>query len=260
MLLLSLGIGSATAVFSVLDTVLLRALPIEAPEELGVLWRFKEGSEVPFGEVSFLDYLDLRSETDTLEALDAFGATPSPGVLRLQSLVVRTRSDPLHLVGAIRREIRALDPQMPLARVDTLRAVVARQRAPWRFNATLFAVFATVAGLMTAAGIFGVVSRTVRDRLREIGLRLALGARPPQVVGLMVWRGMLPAMLGLGIGVVAALTGSHLIAGLLYGITANDPTTYLLVGLLIGGVALLACYLPARRAAQVDPAVTLRHE
>ncbi len=177
-----------------------------------------------------------------------------------RDLVVRTRGDPLSVVPEIRREIRTIAPQARLGRIVTLDDVIDDERAPWRFNAMLFTVFAGIAGLMTALGIFAVVAQSIVERRREIGIRMAIGARPEDVVRLSIDRSMKPVVLGIAAGTMVALFLSRFVASLLYGIEPTDPVTYATSALLWAFVALLASYVPARRAAHIDPTVMLRHD
>ena len=186
----------------------------------------------------------------------AHAQTPGP----LRSFVVRTRADPWSVFPEIRREIRRIAPQAPMARIVTLDDVIDDERAPWRFNAMLFTVFAVIAGLMTALGIFAVVAQSIVERRREIGVRMAIGARPEDVVRLSIDRSMKLVVFGIAAGTMAALFLSRFVASLLYGIEPTDPVTYATNALLWAIVALLASYVPARRAAHVDPTVTLRHD
>ena len=187
---------------------------------------------------------------------DAHAQSPRP----LRSFVVRTRGDPWSVLPEIRREIRTVAPHAPLGRITTLENVIDDERAPWRFNAILFTVFAGIAGLMTALGIFAVVAQSIVERRREIGVRMAIGARPEDVVRLSIDRSMKPVVLGIAAGTMAALFLSRFVASLLYGIEPTDPVTYATSALLWAFVALLASYVPARRAAHVDPTVALRHD
>ena len=124
----------------------------------------------------------------------------------------------------------------------------------------LLGVFATIALLLSAVGIYGVMSYSVAQRSHELGVRMALGARSSDVLALVVKQGMTLALAGLGIGLVAAFGLTRIMASLLYGVSATDPLTFSIIALLLGSVALLACYLPARRATRVDPMVALRYE
>jgi putative ABC transport system permease protein len=184
------------------------------------------------------------------------------------SLIVRTESAaegragvrPEGLVGAITREIRALDPEMPLAAVKTMAAYRDDALAVPRFNALLVGLLALVALTLTVVGLYGVVSYGVTQRTQEIGVRLALGARGADVLRMVVVEGLKTALVGVLIGLGAALAASRLLGGLLYGVSARDPLTFAGVAAMLTLVALAACWIPARRAAKVDPMVALRCE
>ena len=191
-----------------------------------------------------------------LDIYHAHAQSPIP----LRNVVVRTHGDPLSLIPAIRREVRAISPRVPLGRFVTLDDVIDDERAPWRFNAILFTVFAGIAGLMTALGIVAVVAQSIVERRREIGVRMAIGARPNDVVRLSLERSMKPVVLGIAAGTTAALFLSRFVVSLLYGVESTDPVTYATNALLWVVVAFVASYVPARRAARVDPMVTLLHD
>jgi putative ABC transport system permease protein len=176
------------------------------------------------------------------------------------TLVLRAAVDPSSLVPAVRAKVLGLDRQVPLTNVRSMEQVVARSVWQPRLYTALFGVFAAVAVILAAGGIYGVISYAVEQRTHEIGIRLALGARPRDVVSLVVRQGMLPALVGIGIGLGGALLLTRLMASLLYSVGATDPLTFAGVALLLAGVALLACYVPARRATRVDPVVALRNE
>jgi predicted permease len=181
--------------------------------------------------------------------------------LALQTLVVRAaRNDPYELVASIREEVRALDPRVPLARVATLEDVVWHELSPWRFQAVVFGAFAALASFMTAVGIAGIVSRGVIERRREIGIRMAVGARPQQVVRLMLARVMRPTVIGLSLGIALALALSRVVGSRFYGVTPADPATYAAVILFFVAVASMAGYVPARGASRIDPVATLKRD
>ena len=177
------------------------------------------------------------------------------------SLVVRAQGvQPESLVGRVREEVRALDRELPVYDVKTLAKVVENSTAYRRVAMFLMAGFACAALLLAGVGLYGVVSYSVAQRTREIGVRLALGARGRDILGLVVRQGMLLTLGGLAVGLACAFALTRLISGLLYGVSAADPAVYVVVSLLLAAVALVACLVPARRATKVDPMVALRYE
>ena len=176
------------------------------------------------------------------------------------SYVVRTEQEPTALIAAIRRVFRELDSALPLRRVRTMDEVLAAAVAPARWSTTLLGVFAGVALVIAVLGVFGVLSFIVTQRTRELGIRIALGAAPAQVRRLVVRRGLTLGVAGILLGIAGAIALTRFMGSLLYGVTATDPVTYGGVSALLVAAALLASYLPARRATRVDPIRALRSE
>jgi len=176
------------------------------------------------------------------------------------TLVARTSGDPGALTALVREAVRALDRNVVLSEVQTMDQVVAEATSEPRFYVLLLGAFATVALILAAVGIYGVMSYSVSRRTRDIGIRIALGARTGDVLRLVVGQGAFLALIGVGVGSIIALAVTRLMSGLLYGIGPTDPITFVVVGLLLSGIAVVACYIPARRAAKVDPIVALRYE
>jgi putative ABC transport system permease protein len=179
---------------------------------------------------------------------------------RTPILIIRSSVDPAALTAAVRREALQLDRNVPLTAVQTMRERAAEATSRTRFIAVALGSFAGLALLLAGIGIYGVLAYNVSARTREIGIRVALGAQPADVVRLALKEGMSLAVIGAGVGLMASLALTRLMQGLLFGVSANDPSTFSAITLLLLGVAWLACWLPARRATKVDPLVALRRE
>jgi putative ABC transport system permease protein len=175
-------------------------------------------------------------------------------------LFLRTASDPTAFANAVRREVRALNKDLPVYDIKTMQQRIGDATARARFSAILLAAFAAIAFVLAGIGIYGVVSYVVRQRTHEIGIRMALGARVEDVQGMVVRRAVALATAGIAIGLVGALTATHVLGTLLYEVKPSDPETYLVISALLGGLAVLASYLPARRASKIDPCEALRTE
>ncbi len=176
------------------------------------------------------------------------------------TIVLRTDGDPTAIAPAAQREIRAIDPNQPVSNVRTMDQVLSEAVSRSRFNTLLLGLFAGLATLLSAVGIFGVMNYSVALRTREIGLRLAVGAQPRQVLVLVLKQGLMLTIAGVGLGLLAAFGLTRLLTGLLFGVEAVDPATFATISALLVIVSLLACYLPARRAMRIDPMMALRYE
>jgi putative ABC transport system permease protein len=175
-------------------------------------------------------------------------------------LVVRTESPPLDLTPAVRRAVRSIDSTVPDFEITTVEQALAKLDRPRKFQTEMIGAFAVTALLLAALGLYGLMSYLVAQRTKEIGIRVALGAKRRDVLKLVIGQGMTVALTGVSLGLAAALAVTQLMKSLLFGVTATDPATFAGVSALLAAVALLACYLPARRATKVDPVVALRTE
>ncbi|HEY7544694.1 MAG TPA: ABC transporter permease [Blastocatellia bacterium] len=175
-------------------------------------------------------------------------------------LVIRAKSDPTSLASSVREEVWAIDKDQPVANIRTMEQILSASIARHRFNTILLAVFAALAIALATIGIYGVMSYTVSQSTREIGIRMALGAAQSDLMRLVIGRGLTLTLNGAAIGVAGAFALTRLMKSLLFGVTATDPITFVGVSALLILVAMLACYLPARRATRVDPMVALRYE
>ena len=180
--------------------------------------------------------------------------------LRAMELVIRTPDNPLAMARTVRETIWSMDRDLPVSEIQTVEQLLGERTAPRRFNLLLFALFAAVALILAAIGIYGVMSYAVTQRTQELGIRLALGAQVRDVLKLVMRRGLVLTLIGVGIGLFAAMAATRLMSNLLFGISATDPLTFATITLILVFVALLACYIPARRATRVDPMIALRYE
>lgn len=229
-------------------------------------------NEEPLGKRIILDYSNQAFEIIGIagdirhRGLDM---TPFPAVYfpsyerSFVNLTLRTKTDPLSLAAAVRKEVQALDPDQPIANLKTMAQWQRESVAEPRYRTILLGLFAAVALLLAASGLYGVMSYSVTQRTHEIGIRMALGAAPRDVLKLVLRQGLALAVFGTGLGLAGALALAKWIGSLtemLYGVSAADPLTFGTIPLLLWLVALLACYLPARRATKVDPMIALRCE
>ncbi len=219
----------------------------------------KPGEELPPTTVVGVVHQVKNYGTDQPTLVETFipqAQSPSSG----GNLVILTKTDPAGLAAAVRAAVRSLDPDLPLFNVRKLQDVVGENVAPRRLSVLLLSSFAGLALLLAGVGIYGVMSYTVTQRIHEIGIRIALGAEPGEVLRLILGQGTRLALFGVAIGVVLASVLMRLLTSILFEVSATDPLTFVSVVVLLVLVALAACYIPARRAMRVDPMVALRYE
>jgi len=175
-------------------------------------------------------------------------------------IAIRSSMSPTQMIPAIRRAVASLDPTLAVADIAIMDQRVSEAGALCRFQTSLFGIFAAVALFLAAIGLYGAMAYSVKQRTSEIGIRLALGAQPSNVLKLIVTQGMTLTILGIFIGVAGAFALTRLLSTLLFGIAPTDPATFIVVSAVLLSASLLACYVPARRAMRVDPLVALRYE
>jgi len=180
--------------------------------------------------------------------------------VQTMSLVVRTTGDPTAVASAVREAVLNVDPDQPVFDVNTMEEVISTSLNSRRFDLLLLGSFAALGLVLAVLGIYGVISYGVQQRTHEVGIRMALGAQRRDVLQIVLGEGAKLALIGVAIGLVAALGLTRLLRGLLYAVSATDPATFVGAAILLTAVALLACYIPARRATKIDPMVALRHE
>src|ERR1019366_444797 len=176
------------------------------------------------------------------------------------AVVLRTEGDPTAVMSSVRRAVQEIDPREVIYNVQTLNEVVSDSLAARRFSMILLGVFAALALVLSSVGIYGVISYLVGQRTHEIGVRMALGAQPGDVLRLMIGHGARMALIGVAIGIAAAVLLTRLMANQLFGVSAHDPLTFAGGAMFLIIVAVAACYIPARRAMRVDPMVALRRD
>jgi putative ABC transport system permease protein len=180
--------------------------------------------------------------------------------IRDMKFAVRTSGDPNSVVNAVRAQISQLDPEQPIQHVSTMDKLLDESLAQPRFNTVLLGIFGGLALLLAAIGIYGVLSYSVSQRTHEIGVRMALGAQQTDVVAMVMKHAMRLAAIGIAIGISAAMLATRALSAMLFRVSRTDPTTYFVIVAILGAVALLASYAPARRATKVDPMIALRSE
>jgi putative ABC transport system permease protein len=182
------------------------------------------------------------------------------GFFEPRDLVVKTDVEPTNMAAAVRKAVWEVDKDQPVSNIQTMEQILADSIARQRFSMLLLVIFAAVAMILAGVGIYGVMSYSVAQRTHEIGIRMALGAQTGAVLKLAVGYGMKLVVVGIVIGLIAAFALTRVMSSLLFGVTATDPATFTLISLLLVAVAVLASYIPARRATKVDPIIALRYE
>jgi putative ABC transport system permease protein len=203
---------------------------------------------------------DVRDRGLDAQAQPAFFAPFSQSPDSAMEVSLLTAVKPTSMATAVRNAVAAIDPEQPVFDISTMDERLAASVAPRRFNLLLLTSFALLAMLLAGVGIYGVVSYSVMQRTHEVGIRMALGAQRRDVLKLIVAQGMVLLLMGIGVGLIGAFLLTRFLAALLYGVRPTDSATFAAVSLLLAAVAIMACYLPARRAIRVDPVVALRYE
>jgi putative ABC transport system permease protein len=247
--------ANAPSAFIINETLARRYWPGDEP--LGK--RIRYNSNDPWGEVVGV-VEDVKYDGLHVEAgphlYEPYYQNPWSGL----AIALRSQTDQATLLSAVREHLRALDPDLPVSRVRTMDAVLAQSLTTRRLVTNLFGLFGVSALVLVAVGLYGLLAYSVTQRTREIGVRMALGARRGDVLGLVIGQGMKLALAGVALGVAASVAAARMMETLLFGVSATDPVTFMCVSLLLVGVALVACWVPARRAVRVDPVVALRYE
>ena len=208
------------------------------------------------GVVGRVKMESLSGGTDYVQGYFCSQQLPFSGM----TAVIKSRVEPSSLTAAVRAQVTALDPSQPIFNIRTMEQIRDESVATEKLNVMLLMIFAAVALVLALVGIYGVMSYAVTQRTHEIGIRLALGAQPGDVLRLVVGQGMMLTSAGIGIGLGLALALTWLMKALLFGTSATDPLTFTIVATVLAFVAFVACYVPARRAAKVDPLIALRYE
>ena len=198
----------------------------------------------------------LSQDSKRVQGYFPFAQAPSSDM----TIILKASGDPNQLIAAARQQVKAIDPDQPIYSVRTMDEIRAESVAPERLNLTLLSIFAGIALVLAIVGIYGVMSYSVTQRTHEIGIRMAIGAQPRDVFRMVIRQGMMLALIGVALGLVGAFSLTRLMASMLFGVEPTDPATFAAIAVLLTGVALVACYLPGRRATKVDPIVSLRYE
>jgi len=208
------------------------------------------------GVVGRVKMESLNQNSDRVQGYFAFNQLPLGGL----TVIIKGASDPNQLISSVRGALREIDPDQPIYSPRTMNEIRAESVAGERLNLTLLSLFAGIALVLAIVGIYGVMSYSVTQRTYEIGIRMAIGARPLDVFKMILGHGMKLALIGVGVGLVGAFLLTRLMATMLFGVKPTDATTYGAISILLIGIAMLACYLPGRRATKVEPTISLRYE
>ncbi len=232
------------------------------PGEEAVGKRIAMGSEkdprflTVLGVVGRVKMEGLGTDSKRVQGYFPFAQIPSGGM----TVILKAAGDPNQLIAAVRQQVKAIDPDQPIYSVRTMDDIRSESVAPERLNLTLLSIFAGLALVLAVVGIYGVMSYTVTQRTHEIGIRMAIGAQPRDVFRMVIGQGMMLAFIGVVCGLIGAFGLTRLMASMLFGVEPTDPVTFAAIAVLLTGVALVACYVPGRRATKVDPVVSLRYE
>jgi len=232
------------------------------PGEEAVGKRIKLGidSDAPVltvvGVVGRVKMEGLSQDSKRVQGYFAFAQMPYGGM----TVITKATTDPNQLIGAVRQQVKAVDPDQPIYNIRTMNEIRSDSVAPERLNLTLLSIFAGIALVLAVVGIYGVMSYSVTQRTHEIGIRMAIGAQPRDVFKMVLRQGMILALIGVAVGLLGAFGLTRLMATMLFGVEPTDPATFAAIAVLLTCVALVACYLPGRRATKVDPVVSLRYE
>ena len=198
----------------------------------------------------------LNQDSRRVQGYYSFNQIPNDNM----TVIVKGSSDPNQLIGSLRAAVKQIDPDQPIFNPRTMQEIRAESVASERLNLTLLSIFAGIALVLAIVGIYGVLSYSVTQRTHEIGIRMAIGARPRDVFAMILGHGMKLTLIGVIIGLVLAFAATRLMETMLFGVAPTDLTTFSLISLLLISAAALACYLPGRRATKVEPTISLRYE
>ena len=251
----------STPVAIINETLARRFFPNEDPigKRVQLVMPMMDKSTFPFREIIGV-VGDVKQRKVSEETRPEIYAPFAQSPFNEMYVAVKSDLDQRNIISAVRAEVQALDKDQPIYDIKTLDHRLGASFAQQQFSAMLLTLFAALAMILTAVGLYGVISYSVAQRTHEIGLRMALGAKQGEVLKLIVKEGMRLSLLGVVIGLIASFALKQLVEGLLFGVKATDPVTFVVIAALLTTVSLLACYLPARRAAQVDPMIALRGE